>query len=315
MGVLHKLFVYILFYGISSFVVSAQNTSGIQFFLDRNLKSKNAIEFDKAFVTETIALYGSKEKAFSTFIDVGWRGIIERKFDESAQDFNKAWLLDSANADSYLGYSFILQLKNNDIESEKLFQQGIALDKNKTAQIKYYQRANDYAGRTKDTILLIKLLNESLVVCSDTITTLSKIAQYNALKGFNKEAIDAFGKVIQIKPNDFSCYYNRGILLKKMQKSTEAIADFTKAFMLSNEKHFDSVLQRGLLKFETGDYAGSIDDYNTCISMQSKNATLYRFLGISKSMIYDQKGACNAWKTAKKYGDLPAEELFNAQCR
>lgn len=277
--------------------------------------SKEEIAANEEFVKETTTLYGTKEKAFITFVNVGWKGIIENKLNESIQDFNKAWLLFPEHSDSYFGFSLIMQLSQKQAEADKLFNKGIVLDKDKKAQMKYYLRATDFAGRKKDTVLMIRFLNQSLSVDSTSIQGYKKLAYFTSLIGMNKEAILAYSAAIRISTNDSSLYFNRGLTFKKMQKFNEAISDFTFALNLSKNKYFESTLNRGIAKYEIGDYNGSVEDYNACIKMNSKTAMLYRFLGISLIMTHDDKGACNAWKTAKKLGDIQAEELYNAQCK
>lgn len=278
-------------------------------------KSNEEIKADEEFVKETISLYGTLEKAFKTFVDIGWKNIVENNLDESITEFNKAWLLNPANADPYLGLSLVMQIKQKQTETDKLFKQGIILDKDKKSQMKFYLRAVDYAGRKKDTVMLIQFLKQSLSVDPNSILIYKKLAYYTSLKGQNNDAVAAYSGAIRISPNDSSLYYNRGLIYKKMKQFNEAISDFTSSIKLSKNEYFEAIFNRGMSKYDSGDYAGSIEDYNVCIKLNSKLPLLYRFLGISLIMAFDQKGACGAWKTAKKLGDLQSEELYNAQCK
>lgn len=291
----------------------AQNIKEVSLLLGAS-KTKEEASADDEFIKETISLYGSKEKAFNTFVDSGWKEIIENKTDESIQDFKKAWLLNPENPDSYLGLSLVMQLRKIKTDADDLFKKGIAIDKDKKSQKKFFQRALDFANRKRDTMLLISFLSQSLSVDSSSIQTFQKLAYFCSLKKMYNDALNAYTGAIRFSANDSSLYFNRGLIFKKIKKNKEAITDFTKAVDLSKQPFYDAILNRGLLQYEEGDYNTAIADYNLCIELNPKDPLPFRFLGILLIIIYDHKGACKAWKKAIKLGDTSAKELYNTQC-
>ena len=49
--------------------------------------------------------------------------------------------------------------------------------------------------------------------------------------------MDDFNQSIELNPNHFLSYYNKGAILEKMEKQDEAIEEFKKALQLNPEFH------------------------------------------------------------------------------
>lgn len=279
------------------------------------VKTSEEKEADQEFIKETIDLYKSKEKAFSTFIDVGWKNLSENQIEIAIQKFNKAWLLSPNEADSYFGFCMALTLQKKNNEAEKNFETGQKYDKLKKASMKYFLRASNISERHKDTLMLIDYLKKAAGTDFLNVPVLKKLAYYTAMKGFYDDACFAYASIIRITPNDSTAYCNKANILLKQKKPDEAIATFSAAIVKCQNPFFDAYFGRARAKYDKGDYHGALEDYAKCNEINSKNPVLFRLMGITKNMLWDQKGACEAWKTAKKLGDKQAEELYNSKCK
>lgn len=278
-------------------------------------KTAEEAQADKEFVKETADLYGSLEKAFHTFIDVGWKNLIEDKIEIAIQKFNKAWLLAPDEADSYFGFCMALTLQKKKDQAEKIFETGLNHDKMKKASLKFFLRASDIYERRGDTLMMIDYLKKASVTDFSNLQVYKKLAYYTSLKGLYDDAGFSFSSIIRLAPNDSTAYCGKAKALLKLKKTDEAIAVYSTVIEKCKKPFFDAYFGRAGAKYEKGDYQGSVNDYMQCIEISPKNGMLYRLMGVSKIMIWDQKGACDAWKKAAKLGDAQSEELYNSKCK
>ena len=75
-----------------------------------------------------------------------------------------------------------------------------------------------------------------------------------------ESALSDFNKSIELDPNNFDAYYNRGNLQGKMGKYTEAILDHTRAIAL-NPKYTKAYLSRGYAYALQGKHEEAKEDW------------------------------------------------------
>jgi len=100
--------------------------------------------------------------------------------------------------------------------------------------------------------------------------------------------------------NDYF-YYNRGIKKYDRGDYYGAIADYTKAIEI-NSRDADAFFNRGLAKEDLKDYYGAIADYTKAIEISPK-ADAYLNRSLLKEKIGDLYGACFDAKKAINLGD------------
>jgi tetratricopeptide (TPR) repeat protein len=130
-------------------------------------------------------------------------------------------------------------------------------------------------------------------------------------------AIASFGKAIELKEGFTKAYLNRGSAYMEMEKYSEAIQDFNVALndpegkdayylrgkcydalgspdkargdyesaMKANVSDDRPYYYRGLLKFDNGDYKGSILDFTEAIKRNKRHAYAYNDRGSAKRMM------------------------------
>ncbi len=103
---------------------------------------------------------------------------------------------------------------------------------------------------------------------------------YSAIKDFEK-AIEQYGRVIQIDPNDAVTYYNRGLAKAKLGKYDEAIADYDIAIKI-NLKFTQAYYNRANAKTALGDFDGAIVDCGIAIKINPNYAQAYNSRGLAK---------------------------------
>ena len=86
-------------------------------------------------------------------------------------------------------------------------------------------------------------------------------------------------------------YYNRGIDKYDRGDYYGAIVDYTKAIEI-NPKYSDAYYNRGLAKDDLNDYYGAIADYTKAIEFRPRDADAYVNRSLLKEEIGDLNGAC-----------------------
>lgn len=103
-----------------------------------------------------------------------------------------------------------------------------------------------------------------------------------------EEAIYFYNKCIEINPNDYEGYNNRGATFSRIGEKDKAFVDFDKAIELKTDYAL-AYHNRGQIFFEKGEYNKAIDDFNKAILYNSDYSNAYNIRGLS----YRRKGDIN----------------------
>ena len=114
-------------------------------------------------------------------------------------------------------------------------------------------------------------------------------------------AVVIFNIPEEVKAGNDYFYFNRGIKKYDQGDYYGAIADYTKVIEI-NSRHDDAFFNRGIAKEELKDYYGAIADYTKAIEISPK-ADAYLNRSLLKEKIGDLYGACFDAKKAIDLGD------------
>ena len=126
----------------------------------------------------------------------------------------------------------------------------------------------------------------------------------------HKGAIADYTKVIEIKPDFFEAYYNRGYSRDELQNYKGAISDYTKAIEI-NPTDADAYHNRGISKANLQDHKGAIADYDKAIEIDPAYATAYLNKGVSIASLEDYQGAIAEYNKVISIRPDYAEAYYN----
>lgn len=126
----------------------------------------------------------------------------------------------------------------------------------------------------------------------------------------HKKAILDYNESIRLKPNNSVAYFSRGISYTSLTKYNEAIGDFDKAIKL--EANFPEAFNnRGIAKLNLKKYEEALKDFNDCLALNPENYQAYNNRGNAYNKLNQiQKALENYAQGIKIKEDYP-EAYYN----
>lgn len=235
------------------------------------------------------------------------------KLSEAIDFYSKAIHIDESNADNYAKRGLI-QYELSDYENAILdYTQAMNLGL-KTDSL-FYKRGVAYyhQGETEDAI---EDFDQALSLNPEFVEVLTAKGSANddLLGNGNKISMQGYDKAIQINPNYYLAYYNRGFGFYFLDKIKKAQADWEKVIELKTD-FSDAYLMLGVLESEKEEWEKAIDFYSKAIEIQNYNNQYYYYRGLAYQVIKEIEKACSDWQEAKKWGNQSVEELIQEYCR
>jgi len=147
-------------------------------------------------------------------------------------------------------------------------------------------QANIYL-RYRSKVVLPKESHGSTVTLAEELQTVPKAAQKafdQAIKQrFERQyekALKSFDRSIEVFPEFFQAYSERGHLRIAMGDAGEAGKDFAQALKI-NPGYAPALRGSGICKFEQGKYAEAVQDLERAAGFEPGNATIYLFMGVA----------------------------------
>jgi tetratricopeptide (TPR) repeat protein len=99
-------------------------------------------------------------------------------------------------------------------------------------------------------------------------------------QGRPEEALKAFDKAVQLKPDDAESWKNLGNVLVELKRPAEALSSFQQALKL-NPRHWDAANKSGFLLHELGRLEEAVAHFNLCEKLQPNHAPTLHMRAIS----------------------------------
>lgn len=111
------------------------------------------------------------------------------------------------------------------------------------------------------------------------------------------QSIAMFGKAIELKPDYYPAYYNRGNIHIVLRRTERAIEDYTQALRI-NPNHLSSYINRGNAYKQVGSYGKALADYERAISIDSGCVEAYYARGKTYAIMGRHHEACEEYDRA-----------------
>ncbi len=102
--------------------------------------------------------------------------------------------------------------------------------------------------------------------------------------GQHGTAISDYDKAIQIEPDYATAYYNRGVAKHNLGQHSAAISDYDKAIQLKPD-YAPAYYNRGVVKSNLGEHIAAISDYDKAIQLKPDDAKAYNNRGLAKDLL------------------------------
>ncbi|MCK5840310.1 MAG: tetratricopeptide repeat protein, partial [Bacteroidales bacterium] len=106
---------------------------------------------------------------------------------------------------------------------------------------------------------------------------------------------------------------SRGKANYSLQNYNQAISDFSK--LIGNDPmDADAFFKRAESKFQLGDFAEAVKDYQSVINIEEDFPKVYLGIGFAAYRSGDLKSACEYWTESLDRGDLEATSKIEKYC-
>ncbi len=131
--------------------------------------------------------------------------------------------------------------------------------------------------------------------------------------GDNEKAITLFSRAIELNPNDYRYYNDRGIAYKVSGNLQKALEDYGRALAIK-PNYPNTLNNRGLLFVQQGQYDKAIKDFTQALGYGGFEAKIHTNLGMALAGKGDHQAAVKEFQTAMSFRPMdPRSPYFMAQ--
>ncbi len=163
--------------------------------------------------------------------------------------------------------------------------------------------------------ILATVISRSLFAQDSTAVDYFKKGDYYYRNGDHALAITQFDNCLKLQPDHKNALLQRGLCKNLTTDFAGAISDFSSVIILE-PTHRWAYLSRGSARNKTGEYALAMDDFNKVLGFDPNDQEAYNNRGFSKKLSGDKAGACEDWNKSKKLGNDEAKIILkNNNCK
>lgn len=260
--------------------------------IEDSFEDKYEIDEDK-IINDMNAMLDIEPQTLEEFIQKGTVQTITEDFDGALESFDKALELDKNNiialiskANTYeiMGedekaldiYDIVMETDTED--PNDLISKGFILEKNERFDdaLKCYNKA---LKKDKDNSNILFLKGSCLISLEDYEQAIE-----NLEKSIETYDLNPHESVFELA----NAYHNKGVALHKLNKTKEALEQYTLALGL-NPEYSPSYYEIGQIQEERENYKNALDNYNKCLEYNSTNSQIIESIKRVEKKINTQK--------------------------
>jgi len=155
----------------------------------------------------------------------------------------------------------------------------------------------------------ISMFTDTVKKQPSSFLVLNSLGSELTIQGKPAEAIPYLNRAIQVAPNYYKAYYNRGLALVQMRQNDKALSDFTNAINYHKQgNHAKSFVARGNVYYNMKDLSKAIKDAETALGIDANNAKANFLLGNCYDDLNDFTKAMSYYNFSIQLS--PEESLF-----
>ncbi len=125
-----------------------------------------------------------------------------------------------------------------------------------------------------------------------------------------EEAIECFGKAIQIQPDNAMFYYNRGASYSACKKYKKALLDYNEAIRLDSQ-HVETYYNRGIAHYMLKEYDKALADFDMAIKFNPQHSYAYNNRGFIHEEREEYGSAILDYTLSTKFDSQNVEAYVN----
>ena len=236
-----------------------------------------------------------------------------QQYPEALESFERAQNIAPDNPNFWIQKGIVLKALQRPAEANTFYQEALAvydevISKNKNNPALWSDRGfvllqlnrpQEAFASYDRALMLNKNFYEALIGKANT---------YSLVKDY-QQALSMLDRAVEIRPQDYQVWYNRGnLLLQALNNPTEAVTSFQQATKLNPSFH-PAWLGQGLSLNALEQYEDAKVAFNTAKELNPQDPFVWFNLGIALEELGELKAAYDAYKTAAiELNYLPANE-------
>ena len=243
----------------------------------------------------------------------GWYYFFHNKIDTAMFRFNQCWLIDSTYPESYFGFAAIREYRGLTRDAEKFYQLAFKHDKTDTLSKQILNKIAEIKEQQKDTIAMLKAYQRAYNQFPKNDYASGKLGYFYSILNQSDSSIKYYNITININPEYFQTYINRGWYYRNAGKIEEAISDFSTAIKKNNISP-NAYANRYSTLMSVERYKEALLDIKKCIELVPQEAVFHKDLAECYFQLNMKEDGCKELDIAIKRGDKNAGELKKKKC-
>lgn len=276
---------------------------------------KSAVEKakDKEYIDAMIKDHGDLASALKVASRWGWYYFSNGVIDTAMFRFNQCWLLDSTRPESYFGFAAIREYQRLNDEADMFYEMAYKHDTSDSLSIQNLNKIAEIKEKQNDTAAIFIAYTRSYTKFRANYHASGKLGFYYSTVNKPDSSIKYYNVTIDLIPEYFQTYINRGWQYRQEGKIENAINDFSMAIQKNNiSPHAYANRYSILMQIER--YEDATSDIKRCIELVPKEPGFHKDLAECYFQLGMIQECCAELDVAITLGGEGSEKLKTERC-